>query len=256
MAYTQTEVMEALLAMVKNLVECGEASEKDFLALVGKKGLLNAALTKGNQAKALTRVTRAEGDGVAVVWKLMQPDRYRGKGPEVILEELFDIEPGSKQVYKDYQPMACTLVLERPSLGGDPGEDEGSLVWPRVAVNGHEAIWVRARYIKGWLTAGARFANCGEKTQQALKNKYIWFEDPLLEDVTLQNLRLVAGKPGSGLNAVEALPVGTRIPIRLEYPSVVPPEEIIAALRSAARMVGFSPSRHHDGWGRGRIEFE
>jgi hypothetical protein len=256
MAYTQTEVTEALLAIVKNLIECGEGSEQDFLALVGKKGLLNAALTKGNQAKAITRVTRAEGEEVVVRWKLMQPDCYRGKGPEVILEELFAIEPGSKQVFKDYQPMTCTLVLERPSLGGDPGEEQGSLVWPRVAVNGHDAVWVRARYFRGWLAAGSRFANCGDKTQQAIKNKYIWFDDALLEEVPLESLRLVAGKPGTGLNAAEALPVGTRIPVHLEYPSIVPPEEIIAALRAAARMVGFSPSKHHDGWGRGRIEFE
>lgn len=262
MAYTNQEVLEALLAIVLKLIEQGQAEQPELLEVVGgKKSLLDKALKKGNQAKALTRkVQGADTPGqMSVVYQLMHPDRYRGKGPESILEELFQIEQESKLKYSQYMPFECTLVLERPSLGSDPG-GENRLVWPRIAVNGSEGIWVRPYWFKAWLAEGARLAGSSDKLLGAIRNKHIWFEDVILEGVKLEEHPLMApsgaGKRGGGgVNAVEALPIGTRIPIRLQYPSTaVEVEELISALQHAASMVGFSPSRHYDGWGRGRLE--
>ena len=94
----------------------------------------------------------------------------------------------------------------------------------------------------------------------AIRNKHIWFEDAILEDLELEEHQIMAPsgaghKGGGGVNAVEALPAGTRIPVHLQYPSsAIEVEELVMVLQCAAKMVGFSPSRHYDAWGRGRIE--
>ena len=259
-ATDKEEVLAALLPVVQLIIANGEANHEELLELVGNKGLLSKALEKGTRAKAITRIAVQTDAGPEPRYKLMNADRYRGKAPDAILEEVFALVQQKAPKYSHYVSFECHLVLERPSLGADPGANKGELVWPRLSLNGHSAIWLRPWSFAAWLRQGAAYAECSQDLQAALHWKKIWFEDVLLEGVETERHTIISPatiRGGTGVMVVEALPIGTRIPIRFQYPSTtVRPEELVVALQAAATMVGFSASRHYDGWGRGRIEFD
>jgi len=246
MATNQEKINKAVEIIVQVLLNEQYATTSDLAERVGDKDTCRRALTKLNRARAITKRVSESPDGSPVdEWTFQNPDRFRGKGPLAVLEEIFGKTEGTALVYGKYMTLETKIRLTTPSLSGQPGEDK-NLVFRRL--NGK--IWLMPGYFQAMFREAARLTDGLSDRARSAAGKWTQFEAVFLDDDNVEHQTLIA-PGGKGIFIGEALPVGTEIPVKMLFPATqLTAQQAMTILHKAGEAVGFSISKHKLGWGR------
>lgn len=244
----QEEINKAIEVIVQELVDQQYATTSDLVEKVGDRDICRRALTKLNRARAITkRVSEGLGGSPVDEWTFQNPDRFRGKGPLAVLEEIGKTE-GTRLIYGKYMPLEPKIRLTTPCLAGLP-DDDHNLVFRRA--NGK--IWLMPGYFRAMFREAARLTDGLSDRARNAAGRWTEFETVFLDDNVEHHTLIAPG--GKGIFIGEALPIGTEIPVKLRFPSTqVTAQQLMEMLHVAGEAVGFSIAKHKLGWGRFVVE--
>ena len=242
----QEEINKAIEVIVQELVDQQYATTSDLAEKVGDRDICRRALTKLNRVRAITkRVSEGPSGSPVDEWTFQNPDRFRGKGPLAVLEEIFGKTEGTKLVYGNYMPLEIKLRLTTPCLAGLPVADSHNLVFRRV----DGKIWLMSGYFRAMAKEATRFMEGWSDQARMAAGKWTEFQDVFLDD-NVEHVTLIAPE-GKGIYIAEALPIGTEIPIKMRFPSTkVTAQQLMELFHVAGEWVGFSIAKHRHGWGK------
>lgn len=244
----QEEINKAIEVIVQELVDQQYATTSALVERVGDKDTCRRALTKLNHVRAITKRVAESPEGPVDEWTFQNPDRFRGKGPLAVLEEIFGKAKGTALIYGKYMTLEAKIRLITPSLAGLPGEDHG-LVFRRL--NGK--IWLMPGYFQAMFREAARLTDGLSDRARNAAGKWTEFQTVFLDD-GVEHQKLIAPS-GKGIFISEALPIGTEIPIKMLFPATqLTVQQAMMILHKAGEAVGLSISKHRHGWGRFVVE--
>ena len=240
----QEKMDRAVEAIIQELLDQQFSTTANLVEKVGDRDTCRRTLTKLSRARAITKRVSESPEGPVDEWTFQNPDRFRGKGPLAVIQEIFGKAEGTRLIYGKYMVLETKIKLTTPCLGGTPGED-GKLVFRRL----DGKIWLLPAYFQAMLRDGARRVDGLSDRARNAAGRWTDFEQVLL-DVEVEHQKLIA-PGGKGIYIGEALPVGTEISIRMSFPATqLTAEQVMQILHEAGRWVGFSVAKSHHGWGR------
>jgi len=245
MEKVQDRINAAVEMIIQELLREQFATTEILSEKVGDGDICRRALTKLSRARAITKRVVEGSEGYPVdEWTFQNPDRFRGKGPLAVIDEVFGKAKGSGLIYGRYASLGARIKLTTPCLAGVPGKD-GQLIFRRL--NGK--IWLMPCYFAAMFRDAARRADGLSDRARRAASKWIDFEEVLI-DVHPTYEKLIAPE-GKGIYIGESLPIGTEIPINMAIPTTqLTAEQAIDILHTAGKWVGFSLAKAKHGWGR------
>jgi len=240
----QDEINKAVETIIQELLQQQYATTQDLKEKVGDADACRRALVKLNRARA---VTKRLSDTNEDEWFFQNPDRFRGKGPLAVIEEIFGKTEATRLIYGKYVSLETKIKLTTPCLAGVPGED-GRLVFRRL----DGKIWLMPGYFQAMFRDAARRTDGLSDRARNAASRWTDFEEVLLDN-NVQHEKLIA-PGGKGIFIGETLPVGTEIPIRMSFPTTqLAVEQAMNILHQAGKWVGFSIAKSRHGWGRFQV---
>lgn len=240
----QEKMDKAVEIIIQELLDQQFSTTSNLVEKVGDRDTCRRTLTKLSRARAITKRVAESPEGPVDEWTFQNPDRFRGKGPLAVVQEIFGKAEGTRLIYGGYKTLETKIKLTTPSLAGTPGED-GNLVFRRL----DGKIWLQPAYFQAMMRDGARRVDGLSERARNAAGRWTDFEQVLL-DTKVEYQKLIA-PGGKGIYIGEALPVGTEIPLRMSFPTTaLKAEELMQILHEAGRWVGFSVAKAHHGWGR------